>query len=113
MAANKPHRNYYRVAEAKQQMKDKIGTDQVEIELSDGSVVSFPHPMFYPKDLKAELKELSDDDSEGIALALLGEDQLDRFVKDGNDVDDLQFIVMQVQADAQAALAGRKRPTRS
>lgn len=114
MATSVPkHRNRYKVAEAKQQMIDKIGTDKVEIELSDGSVVSFPHPAFYPSDLKKELRALDDTDAEGIAQALLGEDQFQRFVDDGNDPDDLQFVIAQVQEDMEDTLAGRKRPTRS
>lgn len=113
MTSTPKHRNRYKVAEAKQQMRDKIGTDKVEIELDDGTVIEFPHPLFYPAELKRELRALEEDDSEGVALALLGEEQFDRFVADGQDPDDLQYVIQAVSEDAQDKLAGRKRPTRS
>lgn len=114
MATSIPkHRNRYRVAEAKQQMVDKIGTDKIELELESGEVVSFPHPMFYSSALKRELKALDDDDSEGIALALMGQEQFDKFIESGEDPDDLGFVVNQAREEAMDILAGRKRPTQS
>lgn len=114
MATSIPkHRNRYKVAEAKSQMVDKIGTDKVELELESGEVIEFPHPMFYSSELKKQLKALEDEDSEGIALALLGEEQYEKYIASGEDPDDLGFVVRQVTEEAQDTLAGRKRPTRS
>lgn len=107
------HRNRYKVAEAKQQMHDKIGSDEIEVELEDGSVLSIPHPMFYSSALKKELKKLADDDSEGMLRALVGDEKCDAALDGGFDPEDLGFVMQQVQEDTQAALAGRARPTRS
>lgn len=107
------HRNRYKVAEAKQQMVDKIGTDKVEFELEDGTVYELPHPLFYSSDIKKALKPLDDDDTEGVFRVLMGDDQFDEFVAHGGDPEDLQFVMMQVSEDTTATLAGRKRPTRS
>lgn len=106
-------RNRYKVAEAKQQMRDKIGSDEIEIETDDGSVFTIPHPMFYDAATKKALKPLADDDMDGIARVLFGEDQYAEFIKHDGDVDDLAYVFAQVQEDTQDALAGRKRPTRS
>lgn len=112
-STSKPSRNRYRVAEAKQQMVDKLGTDKVEFEAESGDVFSFPHPVFYSSALKKQLKAVDDDDAEGIFRILLGDEEFERYEAAGNDVDDLSFIMMQVQEDTEGALAGRKRPTRS
>lgn len=106
-------RNRYKVAEAKQQMRDKIGSDTIEIETDDGTVFELPHPMFYDAATKKALKPLADDDMEGICRVLLGDEQYDDFIAHDGDPDDLSYVFVQVQEDMQDALAGRKRPTRS
>lgn len=105
-------RNRYKVAEAKQQMKDKIGSDKIEVETDDGTVFELPHPMFYDRPTKAALKPLGDDDMDGIAQILFA-DRYDDFIKHGGDVEDLAFVFAAVAEDMQDSLAGRKRPTRS
>jgi hypothetical protein len=105
-------RNRYKLSQAKQQMEDAVGGSDIEIELDNGETVSIPHPLFYSKDVKADLKDVADDDAEGIAKVLLGDD-FDKYVEAGEDPEDLQWILLQAQQDAQATLAGRTRPTRS
>ena len=111
-AKNNASRNRYRIAEARKQMADKLGGDRVEIETDDGSVFEIEHPMFRSKAEKAALKPLEDDDSEGIARVVLG-DQFDDFVAHGGDPEDLLFVFMALSAATQDVLAGRKGPTQS
>lgn len=114
MATSIPkRRNRYKVAEAKQQMADKIGGSDIELETEDGFVLTIPHPMFYSSAIKKALKPLEDDDSEGILRVLVGDDVADEALGHGFDPDDLQFVFAQVNEDTQDALAGRKRPTTS
>lgn len=105
-------RNRYKLAEAKQQMADAVGGSDIELELDNGVTVSIPHPLFYSSALKAELKSLADDDADGIAKALLGDDY-DAYIESGADPDDLQFVLIAAQKDTQDTLAGRSTPTRS
>lgn len=111
--ATKSNRNRYKIAEVKAQMRDAVGGDTVDVETDDGSVFHLPHPLFYDRAMKAALKALDDEDSDGIARALLGDDQFDKYVDAGGDPDDLNFVMMAVQKDATDSLAGRARPTRS
>jgi len=106
-------RNRYKVAEARQQMVDKIGSDELEVETDDGEVYTIPHPLFYDADTKRALKPLDDDDTEGVFRVLMGEEQFGRYVDAGNEPEDLLFVLNQARLDAQDALAGRRRPTRS
>lgn len=107
------HRNRYKISEAKQQMVDKIGSDTLEVELDDGYVLELPHPMFYDSATKKALKPLADDDAEGILRVLVGDKKADEFAERGGEYEDLAFVWMAASEDAQDALAGRKRPTRS
>lgn len=104
-------RNVYKVSQVREQMKEAVGSDRLELELDDGTVVHPPHPLFYSAELKAELKELDDDDTEGVAQVLLG-DEYDAWIDAGNTAEDLQLVLIQVQKDTTANLNGR-RPTRS
>lgn len=106
-------RNRYRIAEAKQQMRDKIGSDKVEVETDDGYILELPHPMFYDKATKAALKPLAEDDAEGILRVLVGDELADEFIMHDGDPEDLQYVWMQLSEDTRDVLAGRKRPTRS
>lgn len=106
-------RNRYKVAEARQQMVDKVGSDKLEIETDDGEVYTIPHPLFYSADTKRALKPLDDDDTDGVFRVLMGDEQFDAFLDAGNEPEDLLFVLNQAQGDAQDALAGRRRPTRS
>lgn len=110
MTASK--RNRYRIAEAKAQMADKLGGDTVEIETDDGAVFNIEHPMFRSKETKAALKPLEDDDAEGIAQVVLG-DQFDKFIEHGGEPEDLLYVMLSIGEDTRDTLAGRKRPTRS
>lgn len=107
------NRNRYKVAEAKQQMRDKVGGDKVTLVTDADHEVEIEHPMFRSKETKAALKPLADDDDEGIARVVLGDKGYDTWVADGHDASELEFIFRAINADTQDALAGRKRPTRS
>lgn len=104
-------RNAYKVSQVREQMKEAVGSDRLELELDDGSVVHPPHPLFYSAELKAELKLVDDDDTEGIARCLLG-DEYDAWESAGNTPEDYQLVLLQVQKDTTTNLNGR-RPTRS
>jgi len=104
-------RNVYVVSQVREQMKEAVGDDRLELRLDDGSVVHAPHPLFYSAELKAELKGLDEDDTEGMAQVLLGDDY-DAWIEGGNTAEDLQLVLIQVQKDTTANLNGR-RPTRS
>lgn len=107
------HRNRYRIAEARQQMADKLGGDKIELETNAGNVIEMEHPMFRSKETRQALKPLADDDSEGIARVCLGDKGLETWLADGHDTDELGFVFAAIQADAEDYLAGRRRPTRS
>lgn len=109
-------RNRYRLAEAKAQFAEKLGLDpsdpRIEVEAGDGTTFLIEHPMFRSKATKDALKDVEDDDAEGIAAACLG-DQYDDFIEHGGEPEDLQFVFMEIGKDLQAVQAGRRRPTRS
>ncbi len=105
-------RNRYKLAEAKRQMVDKIGGEKIVIELDDGFTVEMDHPLFRPKSIKDALKPLDDDDSDGIAEVVLG-DQYEDFILHGGDPDDLMFVFLAASEATRDTLAGRKRPTQS
>jgi hypothetical protein len=107
------NRNRYKVSEAKQQMIDKVGSDKLVIELDDGYILELPHPMFYDRKLKNELKAIDIDDAEGMLRVLAGDERADEFIEHGGDPDDLQYVYMIANEEMQDRLAGRALPTRS
>jgi len=109
----KPSRNRYKVAEVRQQLIDAVGGDEVEIELPDGVVVTIPHPLFFSKALKDELKPLDEEDSEALARVLLSPADFTTWEESGQDFDDLVLVLSEVRTAMTDQLAGRKRPTRS
>jgi len=113
MPATKPSRNRYKVAEVRQQLIDAVGGDEVEIELPDGTVVTIPHPLFFSKELKAELKAIDEEDSEDLARVLLSPEDFTKWDASGQDWDDIVLVLSEVRTAMTDQLAGRKRPTRS
>lgn len=116
MAAKARKRNRYRIEDAKTQFADKLGLDpadpKIEIEAGDGTVFLIEHPLFRSKDTRDALDNIEDDDNEGIAQVIFG-DQYNSYIEHGGDPDDLQFVFGEIQKDVQSVQAGRKRPTRS
>lgn len=116
--ATKPtyKRNPHRLAEAKAQFATKLGLDpndpRVPFEVEDGTQFLIEHPMFRSKETNAALKDVDDDDPDGIAEVCLG-DQYDSFIEHGGDPDDLGFLFLQLGDEVRAVQAGRRRPTRS
>lgn len=90
------------------QMHDALNTDgAVEYQVNEGDdqpVFRLPHPFFYDKATKDALKALAQDDEEGRAKVLLG-DQWDAFVEAGGDASDIDMLAGAIQLDAKSSLA--------
>jgi hypothetical protein len=112
MAASK--RNRYRAGEVKAQLRDALGSDQIEYELEDGTVIAFPWPFDYTSEQKKAFKSLSEDDDEmEFVRVVLGDDGADLFEAAGGDPDELALVIAECSEKVQDVRAGRKRPTRS
>lgn len=103
---SKPNRSHYKLSEVKSQMEDTLGGSTVEFETDDGQVFNMEHPMFRSSETEAALKPLADNDTEGIAKVLLG-DQWDQFVKAGGSASDVNLLMMAVGMNAQDQTQGK------
>lgn len=108
--ADQKRTNAYNRAAVKKQLEEAVGSSEVTYEVEEGQEFLIPHPFFFSKELKAELEELDDDDEEGIAKALLG-DQWDDFVAAGGEADEITQLMVVLQLDLKDSL-GSGRPTR-
>lgn len=106
---SKPNRKRYKLSEVKQQMTDAVGGDQVEFETDNGDVLTFPHPLFTDEewDEKVDGAETARDK----AIAILGEEQYEKYAAAGHKDGDIALLMLAVQQDMQDQV--RKRPTRS
>lgn len=104
-------RNRYKVAELKAQMREAIGSDHLEVEMEDGTVFTVPYPPFTTPEQRKLMRSVDENDEVAIAQILLA-DQWQAFKDGGYDPVDVVLAFGEASEDAQAALAGRKRPTR-
>lgn len=103
-------RNVYRMSEVVEQMTDALGGPSLEIVLDDaGTTVHPPNPFVYTAEVKTELKKLKEDDMEGVAQVLLG-DEYDKYIAAGFTPENYQLLMMRVQKDLQATY--NELPTR-
>ncbi|NJP75697.1 hypothetical protein HCJ99_34020, partial [Streptomyces sp. C1-2] len=80
-------RKRYKLAEVKSQYVDAVGGEDVEFELSNGEVLTFPHPLFAP-DEWSEAVDAAENNREK-AHAILGAEQYDKFVAAGHQDADI------------------------
>lgn len=99
-------------ASVRKKLVETIGDTTVEYDpLEDGDVYTFPHPFFYDKETREKLRELTDDDEEGVARVLLGDEQYERFVEKGGEGDEISKLLILIQGDTRKSLASGT-PTR-
>ncbi|MFJ2514698.1 hypothetical protein ACIQJX_34990 [Streptomyces griseoviridis] len=105
---SKPNRKRYRLSEVKAQMTEAVGGDQVEFETKAGDVLTFPHPLFTEDewDEKVDAAPTSRDK----AVAILGEEQYEKYHAAGHADSEIGLLMLVVQQDMQAQI--KKRPTR-
>lgn len=109
---NKPRKSNHRryvLAEVTEQYTEAVGGERVVFEAKDGTELTFPHPLL----AEDEWSEAVDDaeNSRDKAIAILGEEQYEKYKAAGHRDHEIGFLVMEVQRNSQAAL--KKRPTRS
>lgn len=95
--------NAYSRASVKKKMHETIGDDTIVYKIDDDNVFHLPHPFFYDADTKAALKPLKEDDEQGIAKVLLG-DQYDRFIDAGGTDGEITLLRVNLQLDTQDSL---------
>lgn len=110
------NRNRFAIGQARQQMVEAVGSDKAELDLPDGTVLSWEHPLFRSRAMTEELRPLEDDDSVGISKILLGAKQWDALVAacDGDEdaaAEEFMFTNAQAARAGQGALTNG-RPTR-
>lgn len=91
----------------KRKLVEAIGFDTVVFRIDDDDPATefyFPHPLILDKDTKKALKPLEDDDADGIAKVLLGDEQYARFIEQGGDPEDILESSTLVQLASQKAL---------
>lgn len=99
--------NRYTRATVSSKLHETLGEDSVEYYLDeDGQPFHVPHPFFYDRATKDALKELPNDDEEGRARVILGDEQFDRFVAEGGEFDEISKLNVNIQLDASAILSG-------
>ena len=106
---SKPNRKRYKLAEVKQQFTDAVGGEDVEFELANGEILTFPHPLFAPDEWSTAVDEAESNRDK--AHAILGDEQYDKFVAAGHQDADIALLFLAVQQDMQGQV--KKRPTRS
>lgn len=107
LTVGKPNRNTYRLSEVKTKLSDTLGGEQISFETDDGQTFTIEHPMFRSKTTKQALEPLNDNDTDGIARALLGDDQWEKFSKAGGDGDDINALLMAVGMNMQDQSQGK------
>jgi hypothetical protein len=105
---SKPNKKRYKLSEVKTQMEEAVGGAVVEFETDKGDVLTFPHPLFTNDewDEKVDSAETSHDK----AVAILGEEQYEKYRAAGHGDSEIGLLMMAVQQDMQDQI--RKRPTR-
>ncbi|PZE23855.1 hypothetical protein [Curtobacterium sp. MCBD17_028] len=100
----------YTRASVRNKVEETLGSASISYSPDGEHYFELPHPMLYDKATKAALKPLADDDDEGIARVLLGE-QYDAFIEAGGDPDEIGLLQIAVSQDTRASLTAG-RPTK-
>ncbi|WP_037888314.1 hypothetical protein [Streptomyces sp. Tu 6176] len=106
---SKPNKKRYVMSQVRQQYTEAVGGDQVEVELSDGQVLTFPHPLF-AEDEWSEAVDAAENNHDK-AVAILGAEQYEKFRAAGHADADVALLFLAVQQDMQDKV--KRRPTRS
>ncbi|MFC8859331.1 hypothetical protein [[Kitasatospora] papulosa] len=106
---SKPNKRRYRLSQVKAQMEEAVGGSTVEFETDAGDVLTFPHPLFTDEewDEKVDNAENAHDK----AVAILGEEQYEKYAAAGHADGDIALLMLAVQQDMQGQI--KRRPTRS
>lgn len=105
---SKPNKKRYRLSEVKSQMEEAVGGDVVEFETDKGDVLTFPHPLF--TDDEWDEKVDAAENSREKAIAILGDEQYEKYHAAGHGDGEIGLLMLAVQRDMQDQI--RKRPTR-
>ncbi|MGW4728090.1 hypothetical protein ACWEQC_02605 [Streptomyces shenzhenensis] len=105
---SKPNKKRYKLSEVKAQMTEAVGGDVVEFETDAGDVLTFPHPLF--TDDEWDEKVDGAENSHAKAVAILGEEQYEKYTAAGHADSEIGLLMLAVQQDMQAQI--KKRPTR-
>lgn len=105
----KPNRKRYRMSEVKAQMTEAVGGTEVEFETDAGDILTFPHPLFTDDDWDEKVDGA--ENSKDKAIAILGEEQYEKYAAAGHKDSDIGLLMIAVQQDMQGQI--KKRPTRS
>lgn len=110
---SKPNGKRYRLETVKRSYVDAVGGERVEFEVGPEEapvVFSFPHPIFTPDDMQADLNDAQGKGDEAGARILLG-DQYDEFIAAGGDPTSVMLLYVGVRNEAQDTVQ-KVRPTR-
>ncbi|KDN73914.1 hypothetical protein DF19_41690 [Streptomyces olindensis] len=106
---SKPNRKRYKLTEVKAQFTDALGGEDVEFELANGEVLTFPHPLFATDEWTTAVDEAETNREK--AVAILGGDQYDKYVAAGHADAEIGLLFLAVQQDMRDQV--KRRPTRS
>ncbi|PZH18758.1 hypothetical protein C1I97_03410 [Streptomyces sp. NTH33] len=106
---SKPNKKRYVMSQVRQQFSEAVGGEDIEVELNNGEVLTFPHPLFADDEWSNRVDEAETNRAK--AHAILGDEQYDKFVAAGHQDADVALLFLAVQQDMQGQV--KKRPTRS
>ncbi|MEV7959300.1 hypothetical protein ACIOHC_41295 [Streptomyces sp. NPDC088252] len=106
---SKPNKRRYKLSEVKAQFTEAVGGTDVEFETDKGDVLTFPHPLFADDDWSEKVDGA--ESSKDKAIAILGEEQYEKYRAAGHSDGDIGLLFLAVQQDMQDQV--KKRPTRS
>ncbi|MDX2551326.1 hypothetical protein [Streptomyces stelliscabiei] len=105
---SKPNKKRYVLSQVKQQFEEAVGPE-VEFELDNGEVLTFPHPLFADDEWSNAVDAAETNRDK--AHAILGDEQYDKFVAAGHQDMEMALLFLAVQQDMQGQV--KRRPTRS
>ncbi|SBU99998.1 MULTISPECIES: hypothetical protein [unclassified Streptomyces] len=105
---SKPNRKRYKMSEVKAQMEEAVGGNVVEFETDKGDVLTFPHPLFTDDDWDEKVDAA--ENSRAKAIAILGDEQYEKYHAAGHADGDIGLLMLAVQQDMQGQI--KRRPTR-
>lgn len=106
---SKPNKKRYVMSQVREQFSEAVGGEDIEVELSNGEVLTFPHPLFADDEWATRVDEAESNRDK--AHAILGNEQYDKFVAAGHQDADVALLFLAVQQDMQGQV--KRRPTRS
>ncbi|MCX4661502.1 hypothetical protein [Streptomyces uncialis] len=104
---SKPNKKRYKLSLVRAQYAEAVGGETVEMELNNGEIVTFPHPLFADDEWAARVDEAQNNGAK--ARAILGEDQYEQLRAAGNEDVEVSLTLMALNEDSQGQL--KKRPT--